>query len=238
MDITLDITGSAVSSDRIDALLKHFKTVMVSYGATETTKTTIKPITDPGSYTGSVGSFLPGTEWQLTDDNELLIKTAGMISGYLGAPELTAKHFRDGWFYTGDIVAIENNELYIKGRNNDTLNIGGVKIDPQTIDSVIKSVAGIRDAMTFQHTDFPTYSQLQALIVLDGVDFPEAELKKTLIAKFGMTRMPRRVYIVDKIPVNANGKPDRKLAMAKSQAYDVIQIAKITRFKGNDGPTI
>jgi acyl-CoA synthetase (AMP-forming)/AMP-acid ligase II len=149
-----------------------------------------------------------------------------MISSYMNEPELTAEHYRAGWFYTGDIASYTDGELFLKGRQNDSLNIGGVKIDPAKIDAVLKEVPGIKDAITFQNPDFPTYNQLQALIVTDGDQKAVGEAAaNAMITKFGMTRSPRRVFFVDSIPKNENGKPMRKEAAELVKGQEPIVIA-------------
>jgi acyl-CoA synthetase (AMP-forming)/AMP-acid ligase II len=232
IDTSINLNGSAVSAQQIDRFLKYFKSVWVEYGATETTKTAMKPITDAGTYNGSVGSILPGTAYRIIDDEgndceegQLLLKTDGMITGYMFEPELTAEHFKDGWFYTGDIATYTDGELFLKGRQNDSLNIGGVKIDPAKIDAVLKEVPGIKDAMTFQNLDFPTYNQLQALIVTDGDQKAIGDAAASaMMEKFGMTRLPRRVFFVNSIPTNENGKPMRKEAAESVKGQEPVVI--------------
>ena len=232
IDTSINLNGSAVSAQQIDRFLKYFKAVWVEYGATETTKTAMKPVTEAGTYNGSVGSILPGTEYRIIDDlgndceeGQLLLKTAGMISGYMNEPELTAAHFVEGWFHTGDIATIKDGELFVRGRQKDSLNIGGVKVDPAKIDAVLMEVPGIKDALTFQNTDFPTYNQLQALIVTDQDHKTVGDAAaEAMVSKLGMSRLPRRVFFVDSIPKNENGKAMRKEAvdMVKGQEPVVI----------------
>ena len=182
---------------------------------------------------GSVGAILPGTEYRIIDEEgndceegQLLLKTAGMITEYMFEPELTAAHFKDGWFHTGDIASYTDGELFLKGRQKDSLNIGGVKIDHAKIDAVLKEVPGIKDALTFQNPEFPTYNQLQALIVTDGDQKAIGDAAATaMIAKFGMTRLPRRVFFVDSIPTNENGKPMRKEAAELVKGQEPVVIA-------------
>jgi long-chain acyl-CoA synthetase len=233
IDTSINLNGSAVSSQQIDTFLKYFKSVWVEYGATETTKTAMKPITEAGTYNGSVGTILPGTEYRIIDDEgndadegQILLKTAGMISEYMFEPELTAEHFKEGWFYTGDIAQVVDGELFVRGRQKDSLNIGGVKIDPAKIDAVLKEVPGIKDALTFQNINFPTYNQLQALIVADGDQKAIGEAAAAaMLEQFGMVRLPRRVYFVDSIPKNENGKPMRKEAADFVKGQEPVVIA-------------
>ena len=84
---------------------------------------------------------------------------------------------------------------------------------------------GIKDAITFQNPEFPTYNQLQALIVSDSDQKAIGDAAAAaMMEKFGITRLPRRVFFVDSIPTNENGKPMRKEAaeLVKGQEPVVI----------------
>jgi acyl-CoA synthetase (AMP-forming)/AMP-acid ligase II len=66
-----------------------------------------------------------------------------MLSEYYLRKEETQKSFINGWFRTGDLGYIAENELYISGRKKDLIIVGGKNIYPQDIEAVITDVDGV-----------------------------------------------------------------------------------------------
>lgn len=192
-DAIIDITGAATSRKDAEKLLKHFKTIRICYGATETSRSCMKVITHIDQYNGSVGKPFRDVKMKIHD---------GMI--HLKTP----RNVVNDWFVSGDIGYIKNDELYITGRKNEQLNIGGIKIDPNTIDLIIKSIDGVDDCLVFQNTDLELNEQLSVLVVGNPSNIFEDCMKQV-----GVSKTPKNVYYVEKLPLNQNGKPTRKDAM-------------------------
>lgn len=84
-----------------------------------------------------VGTIFPGVRVEVVDGDgnacfgsqgQIRVKSAGVVDLYLGDPETTARMFRDGWFYPGDIgVLYDRHCLTLAGRVEDFLDIGGSK---------------------------------------------------------------------------------------------------------------
>jgi len=86
------------------------------------------------------------------DIGHILIKSELMPNDYYLNPEKTKTHFIDGWFYTGDIgKIIKGNLLFLEGRLDTLLNIGGQIIDPDFYENKIKEISGIEDAFIFSY---------------------------------------------------------------------------------------
>jgi acyl-coenzyme A synthetase/AMP-(fatty) acid ligase len=192
-DVIVDITGAASSKSDVEKLLKHFKTVRLCYGATETTRTCMKVITHIDQYNGSVGKPFKDVKIKINDD---------VI--YIKCP----RNVTDDWFVSGDLGYMKDNELYITGRKNEQINIGGVKIDPNTIDLFIKSIEGVEDCLVFQNTNLEIAEQLSVLIVGNPID-----IFQPCIENVGISRTPKNVYLVKELPRNRNGKAVRKDAI-------------------------
>ncbi len=106
---------------------------------------------------GEIGSFRPGTvgrpargvEIALSDNGEILIRSPGVIQGYLNLPDATAEAIRDGWFRTGDVGAIEESgQLRITDRVKDIIiNSAGKNISPSGIENALKFSPYVSDAM-------------------------------------------------------------------------------------------
>jgi acyl-coenzyme A synthetase/AMP-(fatty) acid ligase len=76
-------------------------------------------------------------------DGILQIKAQSAMLGYLNAPSpFTA----DGWFVTGDAVEVAGEFIRILGRKSEMINVGGEKVYPAEVESVLLQMAGVTDA--------------------------------------------------------------------------------------------
>ncbi|MDC7222103.1 MAG: AMP-binding protein [Spirochaetales bacterium] len=106
---------------------------------------------EPKPVAGSVGTPLPAVEIKVVNTEEgdrpvktgergvLMVKSAQVMKGYYGKPELTAKVIREGWLDTGDIVVVDRRDnIAIVGRAKDTIVLlGGENIEPVPIEQKI-----------------------------------------------------------------------------------------------------
>jgi long-chain acyl-CoA synthetase len=100
---------------------------------------------------GSVGTPLPGTEIKLADDGELLIRGPQVMLGYYNAPEETEKVLQDGWFSTGDIASIDEDDyVYIIDRKKELIiTAGGKNIAPQPLENKLRMDKYISQAFVY-----------------------------------------------------------------------------------------
>lgn len=98
----------------------------------------------------SVGRPLPGTEFRISDEGEILIGGSGVFQGYYKNPEATARALRDGWFHTGDAGYVdEDGHLIYLGRMQELLTVGGGRKYPALyIEGRLKFSPYIRDVMS------------------------------------------------------------------------------------------
>ncbi|MCT1986382.1 long-chain fatty acid--CoA ligase [Dermacoccus abyssi] len=91
---------------------------------------------------GTVGWPLPGTEFKLGEDDELLVKGPGVMQGYWNLEEETSRVLVDGWFHTGDIGAIdESGHIRITDRKKDLFKTSNGKyVSPGAIEAMFKGV--------------------------------------------------------------------------------------------------
>jgi len=89
---------------------------------------------------GSVGCFLHGVEGRIAPDGEIQVRGPNAFSGYLADPGRTAELMdADGWISTGDLGAIEDGYLRIRGRKKEMLITStGKNIAPATIEAALK----------------------------------------------------------------------------------------------------
>jgi fatty-acyl-CoA synthase len=74
---------------------------------------------------------------------EIALHSDCMLTGYYNRPELTRSAFQDGWYLTGDLGYLANDELYITGRKKDLIIVGGKNIYPQDLERLANETPGV-----------------------------------------------------------------------------------------------
>lgn len=135
--------------------------------------------------------------------------------GYINQSLETEKVFVDGIYHTGDIgYKDENGYLYISGRKNGMIKINGNRIEPSEIEMMVKKIYGIDFAIIKafeeeQRTYLVLYCQKSE--IGDRFSSKNIELfKKLLYESMPGYMIPSYYVVIDEIPLNTNGKIDRK----------------------------
>ncbi len=142
-------TGAApIAPELIDWFWAMNKPMFEVYGQTECTGLATANL--PGeTRIGSVGRANREVEVRLSDQNEILIRSASVIRGYWNKPEKTAETFRDSWLHTGDVGRVdEDGYVYIVDRMKDIIiTAGGKNITPSEIENQLKFSPYVTDAV-------------------------------------------------------------------------------------------
>ena len=101
----------------------------------------------------SAGSPLSNTRLRILDQHhhvlperhlgEIAISSDCLLTGYYNRPDLNDKVFQDGWYLTGDLGYLANGEVYVTGRKNDLIIVGGKNIYPQDLENLASEVQGV-----------------------------------------------------------------------------------------------
>jgi len=142
----------------------------------------------------------------------IMIRSDMNMLGYWKRDDLNAEVFHDGYFLSNDIGLFdEEGFLYVKGRKDDVINIGGLKVVPSEIENAVLTIEGIEDCVCFAVPDRLT-GQTPKLLITTNEHF-QGSLSivfTELTAKLDRYKIPTVIEIVDSIQRTANGKVDRK----------------------------
>ncbi|MGA8432689.1 MAG: AMP-binding protein [Candidatus Sulfotelmatobacter sp.] len=125
--------------------------VIQGYGLTETTS--LISVNHPFRLgKGSIGKVLPGREVKLADDGEILVRGAGVASGYWRSAaneRVDAISAENGWYRTGDIGALDAaGNLYFKGRKKDVIvTPAGLNIYPDDLEGALRRQPEVKDCV-------------------------------------------------------------------------------------------
>lgn len=119
-------------------------------------------------------------------DNILQIKAQSAMLGYLNAPSPFSE---DGWFITGDEVEVDGEFMRILGRRSELINVGGEKVYPAEVESVLQSIPNVEEVSVYGEKNPITGSIVCALIKLQEPE--EEQQAKLRIKKACAASLPR-----------------------------------------------
>ena len=130
-------------------------------------------------------------------ENELWLRSKTQVLGYLNAS--MDSFTSDGWFKTGDLVEVDGEYIKIIGRAKEVINVGGQKVLPSEVESIILEMEEISDCMVYGEKNAITGQTVVCDVVLNQ----EVENIKKRVRVFCKDRLeaykiPTKVNVVDK----------------------------------------
>ncbi|MFF0477535.1 amino acid adenylation domain-containing protein [Streptomyces sp. NPDC004284] len=225
---TVMIYGEAALPERVAqwrGLVGDRIRLLNGYGPTETT--VVATMADLSRHEAGpipIGRPLPGVRAAVVD-GELWLLGGGLTRGYLHRPELNARRFTelDGEraYRTGDLVTIgEDRQILYHGRLDDEVKIGGQRIDPAAVDSVLAGHPKVREAAVVAQQDGDGVKRLVAFVVTEGGTGAE-ELRDWVRARMPAAAVPA-VSIVVALPRTSSGKINRKALRTADPRLPVV----------------
>jgi acyl-coenzyme A synthetase/AMP-(fatty) acid ligase len=213
----LRTVGGAVPEMLLDALrAKWTSRVFVPYGLTEIGLISIATPEILAAHPDSTGRIRPGVQVETLDEEglplppgvtgEIRVRRESMPAGYYGDEELSRQKFRDGWFYTGDLGRIsEEGLLFIEGRADDMINLGGHKLDPNYIEKVLARHPDVGEAAVFLLENDGGRKFLAAAVIPRAESIRQDDLDAYARQELGMF-FPKRFFVMQDFPRTLNGK--------------------------------
>ncbi|MFY9586394.1 MAG: FadD3 family acyl-CoA ligase [Actinomycetota bacterium] len=222
--LRLAVTGAAaVPVEMIKRMRSDltFTTILTAYGLTEATGTVTmcREGDEPETIANTSGRAIPDTEVRIVGDDgkevergepgEIVVRGYNVMRGYYEDPEQTAEAIdADGWLHTGDIgVMDDDGYVRITDRKKDMFIVGGFNAYPAEIENELLRHPSIAQAAVVGAPD-PRMGEVGiAFVVARAGETVDAD---TVIAwardQMANYKVPRRVEVVDALPVNASGK--------------------------------
>ena len=161
---------------------------------------------------------------------ELLIGGEGVARGYVGRPGLTAERFVPDPFVpdpcvpdpcgrgtgnrlyrTGDLVRRRHDgEIEFLGRLDHQVKVRGFRIETGEIETCLLEHPGVREVVVTAREDAPGDVRLVAYLVPEGAAPSSGEMREHLQAKLPDYMIPSFFVALEALPLNPNGKVDRK----------------------------
>ena len=235
-DFTVLCGGEALPVDLSQQLLALNITLWNLYGPTETTIWSAVRKIDQSTQNLTEGSEPVGlpirnTQIFALDDRlncqpigfagELVIGGDGLARGYLNRPDLTADQYRPDPFSptpgariyrTGDLArARPDNTFEFLGRIDAQVKIRGYRIELGDIETSLRQVASLVEAIVIAREDTPGDKRLVAYVLPQaGTSINEQAIRSALKQRIPDYMVPSHIIALDHLPQTPNGKIDRK----------------------------
>ena len=207
--------------------------VIQGYGLTETSPVTHMDFTDERMRPGSIGPMLPDIEQRVVDMEtglidlapnelgELLLRGPNVMRGYYNQPEATAAALdADGWFYTGDLVKIdEDGYVYVLDRKKELIKYSGFQVPPAELEGILLEHPAVADVAVIGKEDREHGEIPKAFVVLKAGSAVSARVLMDFVGDQVATfKRIREIEFMDAIPKNPSGKLLRRVLVDRERA--------------------
>lgn len=167
---------------------------------------------------GSVGTAIENFELKILDEHdqelplgqwgEICIKGPGVMQGYWGKPEDTARALRSGWLHSGDIGTMDDEDyVFIVDRVKDMINVSGFKVWPAEVEQLLYRHPAVKELAVYGAPDAVKGESVRAAIVLkDGAMATSEEIIAYCRERMATYKAPESVEFVKELPKSATGK--------------------------------
>ena len=222
--LRLAVTGAAViPTELVRRMLDElgFETVVTAYGLTEASGfvTSCRPGDDIDTIATTSGRAIPGVEVRIVDDDgnevergrpgEIVCRGYNVMSGYFEDPGATAEAIdAGGWLHTGDVGTMDAaGNIRVTDRKKDMFIVGGFNAYPAEIENLLLRHPAVAQAAVVGVPD-ERMGEVGVAFVVPAHDAAASgeEIVEWARGEMANYKVPRRVHVVDSLPVNAAGK--------------------------------
>lgn len=193
---------------------------IVSYGSTETGNIAFGDAAVIDRHPGAVGKIREGVDVEIIGDDGAPVERGTVGTVRLRTPLMAGDNTHDGWFEPGDLgILYDDGVLAIEGRSTDVLNLGGLKMGAEEVESRLLALPQVEDA-AITILNLPLRDLLAVAVVTSGGVTPQELLPSVRPLIAGSVEF--RLVFVRSIPRNAMGKIDRARLAELLMARDPV----------------
>ena len=222
--LRLAVTGAATVPVELIRRMREeltFTTILTAYGLTESTGvvTMCRHGDDVETIATTAGRAIPGVEVRVVDaaaddvptgePGEVVVRGYNVMAGYYRDPAATAEVIdAGGWLHTGDVGILDDRgNLRITDRTKDMFIVGGFNAYPAEIENMIMRHPAVGQVAVVGVPDERLGEVGMAFVVpRRGATVDADELIAWCRGEMANYKVPRRVRIVEALPLNASGK--------------------------------
>jgi acyl-coenzyme A synthetase/AMP-(fatty) acid ligase len=205
------LSGEIADQAVLDALRIAFPKATIGHAFASTEAGVAFDVNDglAGFPVGYIDSLRDGVEMKIVDGS-LRIRSPRLASWYVGTQQPLVD--KDGFADTGDIVERRTDRYYFVGRKDGVINVGGLKVHPEEVETVLNSQPQVRMSQVRSKRSPITGSILIADIVLECEDAGSQQVRiKEEIFKHCREALPRHmipavINFVPSLAVSSSGK--------------------------------
>lgn len=200
--------------------------LLINYGATEARRAVYMDLNEYPDKIKSIGKPVKDMCVKIIDDNDVPIESsadnigrlvicgATCMQGYWNEPELSKEVLVAGGLATSDLAYVdEDGFIFLVGRANDVINIGGKKVSPFEIEDALLTNEKIAECACIPAND-PSgilgNVPVMYMVLKSEVEVDKDEMKHYLLGRLETYKVPVEFIAIDELPRNYVGKLDRK----------------------------
>lgn len=208
--------------------------IFFTYGMTEAIRSTILEINLYPEKLDTVGQAARGTDVRIVDEEGTCTNTGvtgriqvtgvNMASGYWNAAQAWQEKLFQSWVDSGDLGWLdEDGFLHFVGRQDDMINVGGLKVSPVEIEEALKPLL---DSIPFAVARIPDPDRIQGFVpalFVEGESAPDIEtVRRSLRGQLAEFKIPRVIFQVDALPRTTATRKVRRAELA-NHALEQLQ---------------
>jgi len=214
----IEIGSQYMSSEEKLRLSKIFPkaTIVQHYGLTEASRSTFLRLNDtPVEYYESVGKGYGKTEIKLSDDGRIMIKGPHVSKKIIKDAEVVDNISDDGWHTTNDLGDIKEGFVYYKGRSDDIINCGGIKVYPDIIEKRIRELLNIEKGIAVARGNDVVRGEIILICYLKELEAQKKKIEAAALTAASENEIKGsgsvKLMALDAFPATDTGKIKRRI---------------------------